>query len=207
VRAAADGAIHRRPDGLVVIDPVKAHQRRELVDSCPFGVISWNAEAHLPQKWDFDAHLLDAGWHQPRCVQACPTGAMTSLRVTDEELRDLTARDGLEELRPELHTRSRVLYRNLHRSTHFFLGGTVTRRLDDGGLDNVTDAQVELVIPGVSTAVHITDSFGDFKFDNLPAANAGWALRASHPRYGHVTAEGTLSESRYIGCLVLDGSS
>jgi Fe-S-cluster-containing dehydrogenase component len=203
VRAAGDDAIYRRSDGIVIIDPVKSRGRRDLVESCPYGVISWNAEAGIPQKWSFDAHLIDGGWRQPRCVQACPTGAMQSSRLTDEEFQELKSRNALEELRPELQNRSRVVYRNLHKATRCFLGGTATRRLADGGLDNVSQAQVELILAGAPTASCVTDSFGDFKFDDLAAAEASWAVRVSHPQYGVASARGILSESRYIGALLL----
>jgi len=203
VRAAADGAIYQRPDGIVVIDPVKSRGRRDLVESCPYGLISWNAEAGVPEKWSFDAHLIDSGWQQPRCTQACPTGAMRSLHLRDEEFQELRSRNGLEELRPELQSRPRVLYQNLHKATRFFLGGTVTRRLPDGGLDNVSQARVELILAEAPTASCVTDSFGDFKFDDLAATEAPWTVRVSHPQHGVASARGTLSESRYIGALLL----
>jgi Fe-S-cluster-containing hydrogenase component 2 len=203
VRAAADGAIYQRADGIVVIDPVKSRDRRDLVESCPYGAISWNEERRVPEKWSFDAHLLDSGWPQPRCVQACPTGAMRSLCLTDDEFQQLQSRDGLEELKPELQTRPRVLYQHLHKATRLFLGGTVTRRLAAGGLDNVPQARVELILHGAPAATRATDSFGDFKFDDLAAGEVSWSVRVSHPQYGVATASGTLSESRYIGSLLL----
>jgi Fe-S-cluster-containing dehydrogenase component len=203
VRAVSDGAIYQRPDGIVVIDPIKSRNRRDLIASCPYGVISWNEAARVPEKWSFDAHLIDSGWREPRCVQACPTGALQSFRLTDEELRETSSREGLEELRPELHTRPRVVYRNLRRATSLFLGGTVTRHLPQGGMDNVAAARVELSLPGAAAASCLTDDFGDFKFDGLSAVGACWSLRVSHAQYGCASAAGTLSESRYIGQLQL----
>ena len=43
----ADGAVYKRPDGLVIIDPVKAKGRKEIVASCPYSVIYWNEEKEL----------------------------------------------------------------------------------------------------------------------------------------------------------------
>ena len=80
LRAGGDGAIHKRKDGIVIIDPEKAKGRRDLVDACPYGAIAWNEEAQLPQIWIFDAHLLDQGWKEPRCAQVCPTGAMEAFK-------------------------------------------------------------------------------------------------------------------------------
>jgi Fe-S-cluster-containing dehydrogenase component len=199
--ASSDGAVYRRPDGIVVIDPVKARGRRDLVDACPYGAIVWNEEARLPQKWSFDAHLLDAGWSAPRCVQACPTGALQSVRVEDAELQALKGQLQLEALDLELNTRPRVLYQNLRRTTHGFLGGTVTRRLAGGGLENVPGASIELTIDGVGRHCE-SDAFGDFKFDDL-STQSRWSLRATHANHGGVTADGVLTESRYLGPLLL----
>lgn len=61
IKAARDGAMYQRPDGIVIIDPVKAKGQQQLVSACPYGAIQWNEDLQLPQKWIFDAHLLDAG--------------------------------------------------------------------------------------------------------------------------------------------------
>ena len=203
VRAAGNAAIHQRPDGIVVIDPVKSHKRRDLLDACPYGVISWNEQAELPQKWSFDAHLLDRGWMRPRCEQACPTGAMQSMRLTDDELQKLRAAEGLEELRPDLHTRPRVLYRNLRRTNRLFLGGTVIRRLAGGMLENVAQARVELAVVGEPPLTCLTDAFGDFKFDDLAPSASAWSVQILHPEHGHARATGLLSDSCYLGTLEL----
>jgi Fe-S-cluster-containing dehydrogenase component len=67
----------KRADGIVLIDPEKSVGQRSLVAACPYGAIWWNAEKNLPQKCTLCAHLLDTGWKAPRCVQACPTGALS----------------------------------------------------------------------------------------------------------------------------------
>src|SRR3989304_1112943 len=77
VRAATNGAIYRRSDGIVIIDPAKAAGQKQLVESCPYGVIFWNEKENLAQKCTFCAHLLDDGWSQPRCVQTCPARCMS----------------------------------------------------------------------------------------------------------------------------------
>lgn len=204
VQAAPDGAIYQRPDGIVVIDPVKSRGRRDLVGSCPYGMISWNETADVPQKWSFDAHLLDTGWQQPRCTQACPTGAMRPVRVSDEELQQLKSASALAELRPELRTRPRVLYQNLHKTAGLFLGGTVTRQGDEPGqLENVSQARVELHVADRPPASCLTDEFGDFKFDQLAVGGHLWTVQVSHPRFGTAGARGTLFESHYLGTLEL----
>ena len=39
---AEDGAVYRRNDGLIIIDPVKAKGQRAIVDACPMGAFYWN---------------------------------------------------------------------------------------------------------------------------------------------------------------------
>jgi tetrathionate reductase subunit B len=77
MKAAKDGAIYKRKDGIVIIDPIKSKGQKDLVAACPYGSIYWNEELKIPQKCTFCAHLLDKGWKEPRCVQACPTGALS----------------------------------------------------------------------------------------------------------------------------------
>ncbi|HEY5167919.1 MAG TPA: 4Fe-4S dicluster domain-containing protein, partial [Thermoleophilia bacterium] len=80
----ADGAVYKRPDGLVIIDPVKAKGRKEIVASCPYSAIYWNEEKELAQKCTGCAHLLDDGWTETRCSQVCPTEAI-KLVIAEED--------------------------------------------------------------------------------------------------------------------------
>lgn len=202
IKAAGDGAIYKRPDGIVIIDPVKARGRKNLVSACPYGAISWNEEAQLPQTWIFDAHLLDKGWEKPRCVQACPTGALESVHVSDEALRELAAQQSLEVLRPELDTKPRVLYRNLGRVRSCFLGGNVVRTSADGRKENVTGARVEVTIKGGDARNAVTDHFGDFKIDGLQGG-AQYSLHIQHPQFGQAQLAGVLRTSENLGSISL----
>ena len=71
VKMSRDGAVYRRPDGIVIVDPVKAKGQKNIVSTCPYRVIEWNEEKQLPQKCTLCAHLLDQGWKEPRCAEAC----------------------------------------------------------------------------------------------------------------------------------------
>jgi Fe-S-cluster-containing dehydrogenase component len=42
MKADKSGAIKKRADGIVIIDPIKAKGHKELVDACPYGHIWWN---------------------------------------------------------------------------------------------------------------------------------------------------------------------
>ena len=84
-----EGAIYKREDGLVIIDPVKCTGCKNCVDACPYDVIFFNEDLNIAQKCTGCAHLLDDGWDEPRCADACPTLA---IRFMDEdEAKELIA--------------------------------------------------------------------------------------------------------------------
>jgi len=166
MKAAPKGAIKKRRDGIVLIDPVKAKGQRQIVDACPYGHIWWNEELSLPQAWTFDAHLIDQGWQQTRGQQSCPTGAMRAIKVEDEEMARMAREQYLEVMKPELNTKPRVYYRNLWRYAKCFIGGSIAEERN-GIVDCVEGASVQLLKDGVSVAVTTTDNYGDFKFDKL----------------------------------------
>lgn len=176
--SGADGAVRKREDGIIVIDPELAKGRKDLVDSCPYGHIWWNEEHQVPQIWPFDVHLLDAGWKQTRGEQVCPTSAMRSVHAEDEEMQRMVRDEGLEVLRPELGTKPRVYYRNLWRFTKCFIGGSVSAETN-GAVDCVEGATVRLLKDGAPVAECTTDNYGDFKFDRLDAGSGAYTIEVS----------------------------
>ena len=175
MKAARDGAVFKRDDGIVIIDPVKARGQRQIVDACPYGVVHWNEEKQLPQAWPFDAHLLDQGWPEPRAATVCPTGAIRAVKAEDEEMDRIKAAEGLEALDPALETRPRVWYRNLHRFTKCFIAGSVAGMVD-GVEECIAGARVTLAKGGETAATAETDAFGEFKIDRLDPASGGYTL-------------------------------
>jgi Fe-S-cluster-containing hydrogenase component 2 len=199
---AGGGAVRKRDDGIVIIDPVRSRGRRDLVDACPYGAIVWNEELELPQAWIFDAHLLDAGWKEPRCAQVCPTGALRAVRQDDDAMRAQARAESLEVLRPELGTKPRVYYRNLHRFTKCFIGGTVVAEID-GVTECVAGATAVVRAAGREVARAVTDTFGDFKCDGFERDSGAYTIEVTHPRCGTASAVCTLGESVYLGTLRL----
>ena len=176
--AAAPDAITKRPDGIVIIDPVKAKGRRDIVDACPYGAVWWNNDLDLPQHWIFDAHLLDAGWAEPRCVTVCATNALKAVKLADEAMQRLVKEDDLEALRPDLNTKPRVYYKNLWRYNKAFIAGTVSHDVD-GRTECLEGADVTLKRDGETVAIQKTDAFGDFKFDRLEPNDAAYEIEVS----------------------------
>jgi tetrathionate reductase subunit B len=169
VRACPSGAIAKRDDGLVLIDPEKCTGSRLCVDACPYGAIYFNDGLNIAQKCTGCAHLLDSGeWRVPRCVDSCPTGA---LRFGEEEdFKDLIA--GAEVLKPERGTRPRVYYLNIPGR---FVAGTV---YDPVEKEVVIGAACTLT-GNDETRTGATDAFGDFWFRDLPDGKYQLAIEAA----------------------------
>jgi Fe-S-cluster-containing dehydrogenase component len=202
MKAARDGAVRKRDDGIVIIDPERSKGQKQIVDACPYGAISWNEERQIPQAWPFDAHLLDEGWTKTRAEQACPTQVYRTLRLTDEDMRRLQAEEGLEVLEPELGTRPRVYYRNLHLFTNCFVGGTIVRR-EEGIEECAAGVEVVLAQDGREVGRTTTDAFGEFVIDKLEPRSGGYRLKAASTA-GRCSTEFELAdESRYLGVMEL----
>jgi len=166
IRTAENGAVYKREDGIVIIDPEKSTGQKNIQKACPYNAVSWNEERDIPQKCTFCAHLLDEGWKEPRCVQACPTGALSIEREDDAQIQEMVKEENLEALHPEYNTRPRIFYRNLYRYNRAFIAGSVAYGTDRGE-ECAKNAVVRLVKNGRDVDECKTDFFGDFKFDGL----------------------------------------
>ena len=163
---AAPDVVTRRPDGIVMIDPVKGKGNKAVVDSCPFGAIFWNEEANVPQKCTMCAHLLDSkDWQPglPRCAHSCPTEAMQFHEMEPAEFEAFCKKEGLEGYRSdELKNKPRVVYKNLYKYTKNFISAGV---LVNG--DCFENATVTLKGKAGVLSSQKTNFFGEFKFDAL----------------------------------------
>jgi len=190
-------AVIKRPDGIVIIDPVKARGRKDIVRSCPYKAIVWNEQQQVPQTWIFDAHLLDQGWDKPRCQQSCPTGVFEAVKLDDAAMQEKAASEGLRVLLPKLGAQPRVWYRGLENWEDCFIGGSVSSR-QYGLVDCVAGACVTLSRAGRKLAETTTDSFGDFRFGGLAAKSGGYCVEVTHGGMT-LTKECELDESVYLG--------
>jgi len=202
MKADKTGAIKKRPDGIVLIDPEKAKGQKQLVEACPYGHIWWNEELELPQIWPFDAHLLDQGWQQTRGQQSCPTGAMRAIKVEDAEMARIAREQGLEVMKPELATAPRVYYRNLWRYSKCFIGGTLSAEAN-GVVDCVEGASVRLMKGGTPVADTVSDNYGDFKFDRLDENSGRYLIEITAPGRPKKTVEADLGASVNLGDIRL----
>lgn len=190
MKAARDGAVYRRDDGLVIIDPIKAKGQRQIVDACPYHAVFWNEDLNLPQKCTGCAHLLDGDEpiHVPRCMDNCHMDVIT---FGEESELDL---EGAEVLHPEYGTKPRVFYRGLPKR---FVAGTV---YDPVAKEVVVGAVVTASgDPGTFTTT--TDDWGDFWLNDLPEAD--WTITIEGDGKKKVIAASTTDKDIGLGDIAL----
>ena len=194
--------MYKKNNGIVIIDPAKAGGQKDIVNTCPYGVIWWNEEKKVAQKCTLCAHLLDEGWPEPRCVQSCPTGALRMVKAEDSRMAQIIKDENLEVLHPEYKTAPRVYYKNLYRFFQCFIGGTVAIRVGDT-TDCAEGARVTLFKDSTRIAEAVTDNYGDFKFDKLEENSGRYRLEIVLEGHEKKTLEVDLTTSKNVGTILL----
>lgn len=201
IEASLNGAVYRRADGIVIIDPEKAVGQKQIVSACPYRVIYWNEEKNLPQKCTFCAHLLDKGWKEPRCVEACPMKALVFGDVNDpnSEISKIiaAAKGKLEVLHPEYGLMPNVKYIGIPR--RFVAGEVVFRDKKD---ECAVGVKVTLSSKGNADKVTKTDNYGDFEFEGLDA-DKDYTVSIEHSGYSAKKVKVKTSIDTYLGEILL----
>jgi len=181
VKAAKNGAVYTRPDGIVIIDPAKAKGQKQIVDSCPYGVIYWNEQKGsegFAQKCTFCAHLLDNGFKEPRCVESCPTDAIIFGDIEDPEskISKLITSGSAKTMKQELGIDTAVRYLGLPEP---MVGGSVIF----GDTDECGSDVIVSVVDDIGQKSNTkTNNYGDFLIDKLRAGRK-YKIRLDHPKY------------------------
>jgi Fe-S-cluster-containing dehydrogenase component len=198
IKAARDGAVYKRPDGIVVIDPQKAAGQEQLVKSCPYGAIYWNEEKNLPQKCTFCVHRLEKGGI-PRCVQACPTGCLSFGDFDDPNsgVSKLLKSAKTEVFHPEWKTKPRVHYIDLQKMTKYFIAGAVVF----GDTDECAEGVAATLIANGKSVNTTTNNYGNFEFDDLEAGK--YEVKLESAGYVSKTINVDLKADDYLGEIVL----
>ncbi|QTA80102.1 4Fe-4S ferredoxin iron-sulfur binding domain-containing protein [Desulfonema limicola] len=163
IDASKNGAVYRRDDGIVMIDPKKAEGQQDIVNACPYRAIFWNEEKQAAQKCTMCAHRIDEGAKEPRCVESCPTGALVfgDLDDPDSEISKLSKTLKTEVFHPEFKTSPSVMYSGIPKK---FIAGEIV--LKDRQDECAKGVKVKLEGEGVKLETR-TDNFGDFEFEGL----------------------------------------
>jgi Fe-S-cluster-containing dehydrogenase component len=170
-KACDAAAFIRSDDGLLLLDPDVCTGCFACIDACPIGAIFANDEAGLAQKCTGCAHLLDNGWDVPRCVDACPTDALRFVEEAEVDLSAAETDDALAGCGPK------VYYFNKPKR---FIAGAV---FDSAADELVIGMKIELLEDNGAVVTSVeTDDFGDFKFDQIPAAS--YSIRIGERTYG-----------------------
>ncbi|MGN1001455.1 MAG: 4Fe-4S dicluster domain-containing protein [Oscillospiraceae bacterium] len=202
--AAKDGAVYKRADGIVIIDPEKAKGQRQIVDACPIGAIYWNEELQLPQKCTMCAHLLDEGWKMPRCVEACPNEALFfgDLDDPESEVSKAIAANKVTPLLPLVGVETNVTYLNI---PTVFLAGSVYLPGDDETGDEPADG-AEVVLTDKATGETLrgkTNYFGDWEFEGLKL-DTEYLIDISYPGYEGIRISSLTDTDHYVGEFILE---
>jgi Fe-S-cluster-containing dehydrogenase component len=194
IPACKESAIDRRDDGLVLIHAEQCNGCKDCMEACPYDAIYFNEALNLAQKCTGCAHLLDQGWKEPRCVDACATGALKFIEVAeDQELFD-----NAEVLHPEFGTKPLVVYYNLPKR---FIGGAVYDPEADECLEGVEVVLTDMNTGQTRTA--LTDVFGDFWFQQIEASVYQVVIKKEG--YLHKVIENVSTEKDInIGDITLD---
>jgi len=201
MKKSVNGEIYRRLDGIIIIDPQKAVGCHELVSACPYGVIFWNEQSQVPQKCTLCAHLLDSGYKEPRCVEACPTGALSFGDLDDKNspVSRMTASGLAVPLNPDLRMREKVRYIGLPGK---FVAGAVVFGDTDLCAENVT---VTITGDGIKQTT-LTNNYGDFEFEGLES-NKNYQLVIASNGYLSQELEAFTDKDVYLGDIILIKSS
>ena len=204
LKAAKNGAVYKREDGIVIIDPEKAVGQKQIVDACPVHAIYWNEALQLPQKCTMCAELLDDPDYpgfEPRCVEACPNQALVfgDLADPDSEISKLIARSKVTPLAGTDENCS-VVHLNIPSR---FLAGTVAYPQE---LEEVCIG-AKVVITNEATGESqqtLTNWAGDWEFEDLPR-NASFTVDISFDGFKPVKYEHQSTEhDHYVGITYLE---
>ncbi len=204
-KAAKNGAVYQREDGIVIIDPEKAVGQKQIVDACPIHAIFWNEALQLPQKCTMCAELLDDPDYpgfEPRCVEACPNQALVFGDLADPEdrINKLIAQHKVTPLEGLENEPGNVVHLNIPSA---FLAGCVAypKELEEvciGAHVKITCAETG------ETHEMDTNWAGDYEFEDLPKGKT-WTVDITFDGFKPVKIEGERTDhDHYVGITYLE---
>lgn len=203
MKAAKNGAVYKRPDGVVIIDPEKSVGQKQIVDACPVGAVYWNAELNIPQKCTMCAELMDDPDYpgkEPRCVEACPNQALVygDLDDPDSEINKVIAANRVTQLECLGDQGSSVVHLNIPTA---FLAGTVYYPEEEEEV--CIGALVKLTCEDGTTCQMQTNWAGDWEFEDLPK-NKRFDIDISFDGYKPVHYSAYTDTDHYVDMTYLE---
>jgi Fe-S-cluster-containing dehydrogenase component len=207
-KAAKDGAVYKRPDGIVIIDPEKSKGQKAIVDACPINAIYWNEEYQIPQKCTMCAELLDDPNYlaylgdpklkKPRCVEACPNNAMFfgDLDDPNSDISKAIAANKVTQLRELEGKETNVVHLNVPTR---YLAGTVYLPEE---LEEVAIGASVTLKGKNGTYTTTTNYFGDWEVEDLPIGET-FDITITHADYKPITLSAATDSDHYVGMAYL----
>ena len=193
--ACLDGAIKRRDDGLVWIDPAMCNGCGRCQEACPYDVIYKNEELGIAQKCTGCAHRVDEGL-LPRCAEVCPHDAVVFGEVTDGVFKQ-DGGEPLEIYHPEYEAAPRVYWKGLPKP---WIAGVVIDEARDEVIADVAVTAVDLADNGTVTVQ--SDGFGDFWIKGL-TKDRTYSVEIRKDGYENFRAEVTTEGDQDLGTVCL----
>lgn len=202
--ASTDGAVYKREDGVVIIDPEKSKGQKAIVDACPIHAVYWNEELQIPQKCTMCAELMDDPDYpgkEPRCVEACPNQALVygDLDDPNSEVSKLIAANKVTPLEGLEGMNTQVVHLNVPSA---FLAGTVYMPEEEEEV--CIGAKVVITCEECGcTYETVTNWAGDWEFEDLPKGKS-WTVDITFPGYKPVQYKGERTDSdHYVAMTYL----
>jgi len=205
-KAAKDGAVYKREDGVVIIDPEKSKGQKAIKDACPVGAIYWNDELGIPQKCTMCAELLDdpdylsylgdSKFKKPRCVEACPNRALLFGDLDDPESA-VSKAVAAGKVTPLAGLKGGVVHLNIPET---YLAGTVYLPAE---LEEVAVGAKVVLKSGSDTYETVTNAFGDWEVDDLPK-DKQYEITISFGGYKDAVLSAKTDDDHYVGMTYLE---
>jgi Fe-S-cluster-containing dehydrogenase component len=199
ISACPEGAIKRRDDGLVWIDPATCTGCGRCQEACPYDVIYMNADLGIAQKCTGCAHRVDEG-ALPRCAEVCPHDAIVFGDETDRVFRAEPGR-ALEIYHPEYQAEPRVYWKGLPKP---WIAGMVMDLVNDEVISGAAVTSLDL-FENRSVTVQ-SDEFGDFWIKGL-AKDRKYRVEIKKEGYEDFIAIVTTDGDQDLGTVCLKRTS
>jgi Fe-S-cluster-containing dehydrogenase component len=198
IPACSQGAIKRRDDGLVWIDPALCNGCGDCQKACPYDVIYLNQDLKIAQKCTGCAHRVDEGL-LPRCADICPHEAIV---FTGGSAAGAAQRaEPLEVYHPEFMTEPTVYWRGLPKP---WVAGLLIDAARDEVIAGATVTATDLI--GSESVGAQSDEFGEFRIQGL-ASGREYSLDITIPGYQPIRAVITANGDQDLGEVRLEAAT